>query len=195
MNTVLGLSRILVFALFFSKFTEKIKTPAITAYLILDILFGLYALKIIPRALIETSGFISNIALSLIAFSIGQNFSRQAFREIGSQVILISILEALGAFIFVSVGLVFFKLPFYVCMVFGAIAAASAPAALIMIIRQYKARGRFTEILMVVVAIDDALGLIIFSVSLAIARAIHLHLSTSLIMVLFSSLLEIGGSF
>ena len=145
--------------------------------------------------MLQTSGFISNVALSLIAFSIGQNFSKQAFRQIGSQVIWISVFAALGAWVFVIAGLILLKIPFYVCIIFGAIAAATAPAALIMVIREYKARGRFTDILMGVVALDDAWGLIIFSISLAVARAIHLHMSSSLIRVIGSSLLEIGGSF
>jgi len=195
MNTVLGLGFILVFALVLSKFTEKLKTPAITAYLVLGILIGPYVLKLIPESILTTSGFISNIALSLIAFSIGQNFSKGVFRQIGNQVMWISILTAIGAWIFVIIGLLLLKIPFYVCIIFGAIAAATAPAALIMIIREYRAKGRFTDVLMGVVAIDDAWGLIIFSISLAIARAIHLHLSSSLITVILSSLLEIGGSF
>ena len=195
MNTILGLGFILTFALFLTKFTEKIKTPAITAYLILGILIGPYVFKLIPGSILKTSGFISNIALSLIAFSIGQNFSKQAFRQIGNQVVWISLLAALGAWVFVIVGLLFLKIPFYVCIIFGAIAAATAPAALIMVIRENKAKGRFTDILMGVVALDDAWGLIIFSISLALARAIHLHLSSSLIRVIGSSLLEIGGSF
>jgi len=195
MNTVLGLGFILVFALFLSKITERIKTPAITAYLLLGVFIGPYALKLIPDGMLQTSGFVSNIALSLIAFSIGQNFSKQAFSQIGRPVIWISILAALGAWIFVVTGLLFLGIPFYVCIIFGAISAATAPAALIMVIREYRAKGRFTDILMGVVALDDAWGLVIFSISLAVARAIHLHMSSSLTRVVFSSLLEIGGSF
>ena len=81
MNVILGLGIILVFGLFSGKFAEKIKTPAITAYLVLGIAFGPFVLNFVPHAILKMSGTISNVALSLIAFSIGQNFSREAFRQ------------------------------------------------------------------------------------------------------------------
>ena len=99
MNIILGIGIILIFGLFSGKFAEKVKTPAITAYLVLGILFGPYMCNIVSGSIVKISAIISNIALSFIAFSIGQNFSRQTFREVGKQVLWISVLEALGAWL------------------------------------------------------------------------------------------------
>ncbi|MBU1087577.1 MAG: cation:proton antiporter [Candidatus Omnitrophica bacterium] len=195
MNIILGVGIILVFGLLSGKLAEKVKTPAITAYLLLGIVFGPFMLGFISEDMLKVSGTISNIALSLIAFSIGQNFSGKIFRQVGKQVMWISILEAVGAWLITLIGLLFFKVPAYMALIFGAIAAASAPAAIIMVVREYKARGQFVDILMGVVALDDAWGLIIFSLSLAVAKAMYLDLSSSLGSMLMGAVIEIAGSF
>lgn len=194
MNAILGLSLILLFGVFSTKIAEKIKTPAITAYLVLGIFIGPYFIGLVPKSIIDISGLISNFALSFVAFSIGQSFSLQIFQQIGKQVLWISILAAFGAWICVVLGMLFIGLPLYVALIFGAIGTATAPAALIMIIRQYKAKGRFTNILMGVVAIDDAWGLIVFSVCLAFARKMYFNHTAGLAEVIFGSLLEISGA-
>ncbi|MBU1043470.1 MAG: cation:proton antiporter [Candidatus Omnitrophica bacterium] len=195
MNALLGISLILLLGLLSGKIAEKVRTPAITAYLIIGILIGPFSLGFVPESIIAASGLISNFALSFIAFSIGQSFSRGLFHQIGKQVLWISILAAFGAGVFVVVAMRVMGLPLYVALLFGSIATATAPAALIMIIRQYKAKGRFTEILMGVVAIDDAWGLIVFSVCLAFARKIHFNHADSVFQVMLSAFWEIGGSF
>lgn len=194
MNAILGISLILLLGVFSTKVAEKIKTPAITAYLVLGILIGPYVAGFVPDNIIKASGLISNFALSFVAFSIGQSFSMQVFRQIGKQVLWISILAAFGAWLFVVLGMLFVGLPAYVALIFGAIGTATAPAALIMIIRQYKAKGKFTDILMGVVAIDDAWGLIAFSICLAFARKMYFNHAAGMLEVIFSSLLEISGS-
>jgi len=194
-NFILGIGVIFIFGLMFGKVAEKVKTPAITAYLVLGILIGPFVLNILPMNIIKISGTISQIALSLIAFSIGQNFSKATFRNVGKQVLWISIMEAVGAWLITVIALLCFKVPGYLALIFGAIAAASAPAAIIMVVREYKARGQFVDVLMGVVALDDAWGLIIFSISLAIAKAMYAHLSTSMFNVVLGSLLEIGKAF
>lgn len=195
MNTILGLGFVLILGLLSAKAAERVKTPAITAYLVLGILIGPYVLNFIPGGVLAASGLISNVALSLIAFSIGQNFSKSTFRQVGRQVMWISILETLGAWLITILALMAFKVEGYIALIFGAIAAASAPAAIIMIVRQYKARGKFVDTLMGVVALDDAWGLIIFSLSLAISKAMYSHLATSFTTVALKALLEIGISF
>ncbi len=194
MNLILGISLVLLFGVLSGKVAEKIKTPAITAYLVLGILIGPYVAGFVSLSVIKSSGTISNFALSLIAFSIGQNFSLQIFKQIGKQVLWISILAASGAWLFVVLGTLMIGLPLYVALIFGAVATATAPAALIMVIRQYKAKGKFTDILMGVVAIDDAWGLIVFSVCLAFAKKIHFHQVTSLMQVIGSAMFEIALS-
>ncbi|TRZ93938.1 cation:proton antiporter [bacterium] len=198
MNTILGLGFILLTGLFSARLINKIRFPAVTAYLLLGILIGPSVFNLIPKDVINASGLISNIVLGIIAFGIGQNFARDNFRKIGKSVIWISVLEACGAWIFVTlVFLIILRQPFYLSLLFGAISSATAPAATVMVIREYRAKGNFTDTLLGVVAIDDAWCLIIFGISLAISQAIYAHMLANffLIKVFFNSILSIFGAF
>ncbi len=198
MNTILGLGFILTAGLFSAKLIKKIKFPAVTAYLLLGILIGPSLFKLVPEGILNSSGLISNIVLGIIAFGIGQNFSRHHLRKIGKPIIWISVLEACGAWLLVTFAfLSILKQPFYLSLIFGAIASATAPAATVMIIREYRARGNFTDTLLGVVAIDDAWCLIIFAISLAVSQAVYAHIMAPsfLIKVFFNSLLSIIGAF
>jgi len=196
MNTLLSIGFIFLAGLFFARLINKIKLPSVTAYLILGIVIGPSILNLTSQELISSSGFISNIVLGFIAFGLGQSFTREFFRSIGRPVLWISILEAIGPWVLVTLSFFFLlKQPFYVALLFGAISAATAPAATVMIVREYKAKGRFTDILLGVVAIDDAWCLIIFAVSLAISKALAFHTSNTFIFrVVFSSMIEIIGA-
>jgi NhaP-type Na+/H+ or K+/H+ antiporter len=194
-NTILGIGCVLFLGLFSSKLAEKLKTPAITAYLILGIILGPFVFGFIPQSIIAASGLISNIALSLIAFSIGQSFSKQTLRQVGSIVMWISVLSALGACIAVVFSMKLMGVSTQSSLLLGAIATATAPAAIIMVVREYKARGTFVDILMGVVALDDAWGLIIFSFSLAIARALHFQSDAHISDIIKEVSWEIIGSF
>jgi Kef-type K+ transport system membrane component KefB len=198
MNTILGLGFILLAALFLARLINKIKFPAVTAYLVLGIFIGPSLFNLIPEGILDASGLISNIVLGMIAFSLGQNFSRDIFRKIGKSVVWVSILAAVGAWFLVTLAfLVILGQPFYIALLFGAIASATAPAATVMVIREYRARGIFTDTLLSVTAIDDAWCLIIFAVSLAISQAISAHTVAAffLIRIFLTSLLSIGGAF
>jgi Kef-type K+ transport system membrane component KefB len=197
-NTILGLGFILLAGLFSARLISGIRFPAVTAYLIIGILIGSSLLKLIPVEILNASGLISNIVLGVIAFSIGQNFYRDNFRKIGKSVIWISVLEACGAWLLVTlVFLLILRQPFYISLLFGALSSATAPAATVMVIREYRAKGSFTDTLLGVVAIDDAWCLIIFAISLAISQAIYSHrLATFfLIRVFLNSILSILGAF
>ncbi len=196
-NNILGLGFILTTGLFSAKLIKKVKFPAVTAYLILGIIIGPSILKAVPADILLSSGLISNIVLGIIAFGIGQNFSRFHLRRIGKTIIWISVLEACGAWILVTAVFYFIlHQPFYLSLLFGAIASATAPAATVMVIREYRARGNFTDTLLGVVAIDDAWCLIIFAVSLAISQAIYAHKVATffLLRVFFNSVLSIFTS-
>ncbi|MDD5173353.1 MAG: cation:proton antiporter [Candidatus Omnitrophota bacterium] len=198
MNTILGVGFILTTGLFSAKLIKRIKFPAVTAYLLLGILIGPSLFKLIPEGVLNSSGLISNVVLGIIAFGIGQNFSRYHLKKIGKPIIWISILEACGAWALVTLTFLFIlRQPFYISLVFGAIASATAPAATVMVIREYRARGNFTDTLLGVVAIDDAWCLIIFAISLAISQAVYTHMMAAsfLIKVFFNALLSIFGSF
>ncbi len=198
MNIILGLGFILLAGLLSARLINKIGFPAVTAYLLLGIIIGPSVFKLIPKDVIVASGLISNIVLGLIAFGIGQNFSGDNFRKVGKSVIWISILEACGAWILVTlVFLVILRQPFYISLLFGAISSATAPAATVMVIREYRAKGNFTDTLLGVVAIDDAWCLIIFAISLTISQAIYIHMLSPFFLtkVFFNSILSIFGAF
>jgi Kef-type K+ transport system membrane component KefB len=152
--------------------------------------------NLVSPELLSASGFISNIVLGLIAFSLGQNFTKEFFQRLGRTIIQISIVEAVLPWVLVTLAIFFFTgQPFYVALIFGAISSATAPAATVMVIREYKSKGRFTDVLLGVVAIDDAWCLIIFAFSLAIAKALAFHLSNGFILkVIGHSLFEISGA-
>jgi NhaP-type Na+/H+ or K+/H+ antiporter len=198
MNLIFSLGFILLLGLVGARLINKIKLPSVTAYLLLGILIGPSLAGFVSSELLTASGFISNIVLGLIAFSIGQNFSRENFLRIGSSVIWISLFEAAGAWILVtSMFFLILRQPFYIALLFGAISAATAPAATVMVVREYKSKGSFTDILLGVVAIDDAWCLIIFALSLAVSKALAVHMSGNFFIfkVILKSIFEIGGAF
>ena len=198
MNIIFSLGLILLLGLIGARLINRIKLPSVTAYLLLGILIGPSIGNLVSSDLLSASGFISNIVLGLIAFTIGQNFSGDNFRRIGKSIIWISLLEAIGAWILVtSVFLLVLRQPFYLSLLFGAISAATAPAATVMVVREYKSKGNFTDVLLGVVALDDAWCLIIFALSLAISKAMTAHISSNLFIfkVILKSILEIAGAF
>ncbi len=184
MNTILCLGIVLVGALVAEKIINYLKIPAITSYILLGILLGPYALNVTGGGLIASSELLSNIVLGFIAFHIGKNFSIESFKKIGKAVLSVSISVTIATLICVTVGIYYVAhQPFHIALLFGAISTATAPATTMMVIRQYKARGLFTDVLLGTVAIDDAWGIMIFSVSLAIAQALQIgQLSEWIIM-------------
>lgn len=196
--SILSLGFILLAGLFAAKLIRRLKIPIITAYLLLGILIGPSLLNMVSKGILDASGLISNVVLGFIAFSLGQNFSIVTFRRIGRPVLWISILEAAGAWILVTFTFwIILKQPFYIALLFGAISSATAPAATMMVIREYKAKGSFTDTLLGVVAIDDAWCLIIFAISLAISKGVVTHAPSNIffLKVISRSLLEIFGAF
>lgn len=197
MNTVLSFGIIFLGGFLLAKLLKKVKFPAVTAYLLLGILIGPYILNLVPAQILNFSGVISNIALGFIAFTLGQNFSLSNLRKLGKSVFWISIGEVTVSWGLVTFALYFLlKQPLYLSILFGAIAPATAPAATVMVIREYKTKGPMTNTILGVVAIDDAWGLIIFAVSLAVAKSLFSHTISSFPMVIIlRALLEVGGAF
>jgi Kef-type K+ transport system membrane component KefB len=184
MNTILCLGIVLVGALVAEKIVNYLKVPAITSYILLGILLGPYALNVTGEGLMAASELLSNIVLGFIAFHIGKNFSLEHFKRIGKAVLSISLSVTVATLICVTVGIYYVaQQPFHIALLFGAISTATAPATTMMIIRQYKARGLFTDVLLGTVAIDDAWGIMIFSVSLAIAQILQLGQFSELVIM------------
>ncbi len=179
---------------------KRIGLPNVTGYLIVGLAIGPFAAKIIPsETMLGTLGIINTVALGFIAFSIGVEFKLQHIREIGKSAITITLFQALSATLFVDIALLatgfFTGMPAYEAIVLGAIATATAPAATLMVVRQYRAKGIVTQTLLPVVALDDAVGLVVFSVCNSIALSLATGSgSISVVNVLVWPLAEIVAS-
>lgn len=204
MNILLSVSVALLAGLLMTRVFKPFKLPAVTAYLIAGVLIGPYCIGALH---IEGLGFttmdevsvlslVSQVALGFIAFSIGNEFRLSDLKKIGKQAFVIGIFQALTATIFVD--LILFvvhmavpdKLTLAQTLTLGAIATATAPAATLMVVRQYKAKGPLTSLLLPIVALDDAVGLIVFAVSFGIAKTL-VSGTVDLISILVNPFVEI----
>ena len=186
METILTISIVLLVGLFMSRIVKLFGLPAVTAYLIAGILIGPFFLGRLGIPGVGFSslervadfGVLSNIALGFIAFAIGNEFRLSQLKETGKQATVIGIFQAVTATLLVDVALIVVhfivgdEMPVSTALILGAIAAATAPAATLMVVRQYKAKGKLTDLLLPIVALDDAVGLVIFAISFGIAKAL-----------------------
>lgn len=204
MQALLSLSIALLAGLLLSRLAKILKLPAVTAYLVAGILIGPYALGalgvsglgFISMEDVDTYSLICDVALGFIAFSIGNEFRLSTLRKNGKQATVIGIFQAVVTTLLVDavlIGLHFLmpdKLSLPAAIVLGAIASATAPAATLMVVRQYKAKGPLTDILLPIVALDDAVGLVLFAVSFGIAKAL-ISGSVDIISVIVEPILEV----
>lgn len=173
MNTLYYLAVILLSGLIMARLVSMIKLPNVTGYLIAGLIVGPSILNLVPHDAMPKFAIISEAALGFIAYSIGSEFNFQNLKSVGKGVVLITVFEAVGAVLAVDLAMIFiFKQPLQFSLVLGAIAAATAPAATIMVVRQYKAKGPLVNTLLPIVAMDDAVGIILFGVSMAVAKSI-----------------------
>ncbi len=194
LNIYTNLAIALILGLLSSKIMKKIHMPNVTGYLIVGLIVGPYALKLLSAEVIEQFSIIPEIALGFIAFSIGSEFRLSFLKKVGKSPVIIAFAEAFGAVLVVDVILIITGHDVAFSLVLGAIAAATAPAATLMVVRQYKAKGPLTNTLLPVVAIDDALALVAFGISVAIAKAIGSHGTVPLASSLLDPIIEIGGA-
>ena len=161
---------------------------------------GIEGLGFVTYDSVTALSMFSEVALGFIAFSIGNEFRLSQLRETGKQATVVAIFQALMATVLVDLALVGLhfvlgedKLPLTACLILGAVATATAPAATLMVVRQYKAKGPVTDILLPVVALDDAVGLIVFAISFGVCRAIA-EGAFSLVGIIVEPLIEIVAS-
>ncbi len=204
MEVLIQLSFSLVGGLLMSRVAKLLNLPAVTAYLVTGLLLGPYCLGALH---LTSLGFtsseavahldiISQVALGFIAFTIGNEFRVSQLKTMGRQAIVVGILQAAAATVLVDLALILLHLvrPDVIsvssAITLGAIAAATAPAATLMVVRQYKADGPMTRLLLMVVAIDDAVGLVLFSASFGVAMALESG-AVSVVTVLVEPVVEI----
>lgn len=165
---------IMLFAGFLlTRLTKLLRLPNVTAYIVAGILIGPFCLNLIPSSFVEGSSFLADIALAFIAFSTGEFFQIDVLKKNGPKVIIITVFEALLATILVFlVSYFLLRLDLSFSLVLGALAAATAPASTMMTIRQTHAQGEFVDTLLQVVALDDVVGLLAYSVAISISVAV-----------------------
>ena len=207
MEVLLSLSIALFVGLMLSRVAKLVKLPAVTAYLVAGILigpyllgsFGVKGLGFISMEDIQSYGILCDVALGFIAFSIGNEFRLSQLKKTGKQAAVIGIFQAVFTTLLVDaalIGLYFMipeKLPLPAAIVLGAVASATAPAATLMVVRQYKAKGPVTDILLPIVALDDAVGLVLFAISFGVAKAL-ISGHVDVLSVVLEPVLEVIGS-
>lgn len=193
LNIYLSLAFALFLGLFSSKVMKGIRLPNVTGYLVIGLIAGPCCLKLLSFEVIEQLSIIPDIALGFIAFSIGAEFKLEYLKKVGKSPVIIALAEGIGAVIFVDLILIATGHDQAFSLVLGAIAAATAPAATLMVVRQYKAKGPVTDTLLPVVAIDDAVALMAFGLSVAIAKALTQG-SVSLMASIINPIIEIVGA-
>lgn len=204
MQTLLTLSIAMFAGLMLSRLAKVLKLPAVTAYLVAGILVGPYVLGqlgvpglgFISMADVKSYSIIADVALGFIAFAIGNEFRLGQLKKTGKQATVIGIVQAVVATLLVDAVLIGIhlampdKLPLPAAIVLGAVASATAPAATLMVVRQYKAKGPLTDILLPIVALDDAVGLVLFAVSFGISKAL-ISGRVDILSVLVEPILEV----
>lgn len=169
-GVLLVLSVILFAGFIMTRLTNTLNLPKVSGYIMAGILIGPCGLDLIPKDLIGHMAFVSDLALAFIAFGVGKFFKKEVIRQTGARIIVITLCEALLAGFLVTVfSMVFFHLDLDFALILGAIATATAPASTMMTINQYKAKGEFVNVLLQIVALDDVVCLMAFSIVAAIA--------------------------
>ena len=171
--TIISIALMLAAGFLMTRITKKLRLPNVTAYIVGGILAGPFVLNLIPQTIVEGTSFLPDIALAFIAFSTGEFFRLSALKKNGGKVVTITVLESCGAaiLVFLTCHLIL-GLNFAFSVVLGALATATAPASTIMTIRQTGAKGDFVETLLQVVALDDVVGLVLYSMAISLATAV-----------------------
>lgn len=174
-SVIISIALMLFLGFLMTRLTKKLRLPNVTAYIVTGILIGPYVLDLIPQTVIDGMDFLSDIALAFIAFSTGEFFRLSTLRKNGMKVVIITVFEALMATAVVFIVTYFLlgvDLPF--AIVLAALASATAPASTVMTIRQTGAHGDFVDTLLQVVALDDVVGLVAYSVAISLALALSM---------------------
>jgi Kef-type K+ transport system membrane component KefB len=171
------------------------KLPNVSGYLVFGLLLGPSVFDFVTKQNGESFTIISELALAVIAFSIGSEFLIKDMKKVGKAIVFITFTEVVGA-VFVVFGVMYyiFNLSFAFSIVLASMSAATAPAATLLVIRQYRAHGPLTKTLLPIVALDDVFGIMAFGIAMAVAKLSLSTVPTSMIKMISGPLIEIGGS-
>ena len=169
---LLSLSIILFAGFLLTRLTKRLHLPNVSGYILAGVLIGPQVAALVPAHILSHMSFISDVALAFIAFGVGKFFKKEVLLKTGWKVVIVTLWESVLAGVLITLSMRFlFHLSWDFCLILGAIATATAPASTMMTIRQYRAKGDFVNILLQVVALDDVVCLLIFSVVVAAVNA------------------------
>lgn len=190
---IISIGTMLFLSFMMTRLTKKLRLPNVTAYIVTGILIGPYVLDLIPKQVTTGMDFLADIALAFIAFSTGEFFRFQTLKKNGMKVVVITVLESLMAsFLILIVSYWVLKMNLAFSVMLAALAAATAPASTVMTIRQTGAKGDFVETLIQVVALDDIVGLVAYSIAISVALAASSGQGVNLVSIAVPILANIG---
>jgi Kef-type K+ transport system membrane component KefB len=191
MNPFIGLGTAIIIGVLMGKLMNKIKIPAVAGYIIAGLVVGTSGLRIINPEMLENLSFLSDFALCIIAFNIGSELELSVIKVLGKSIFIIAFCEAICAFILVGGITYLITKDVAISLILGAVSSATAPAATVMVLKEFKAKGPLTSTLLGVVAVDDAICLIIYSMAAAIAKVFINHEVITINKVLLFPIREI----
>jgi Kef-type K+ transport system membrane component KefB len=194
MNSFISLGIAIVVGIILGQVTNRFKVPAVAGYIIAGLIIGVSGLRIVDSQVIENLSFISDFALGIIAFSIGSELEVSVIKKLGKPIFIIATCEAVGAFLLVTAAMFFMTKDVPTALILGAVASATAPAATLMVLKEYNAKGPLTSTLIGVVAVDDAICLMIYAIASSIAKVFIKHEVVTMYKILVHPLSEIALS-
>ena len=190
---ILTIAVMLASGFLLTRFTKRLHLPNVTGYIIAGVIIGPWCLNLVPSQYIEQMDFVTDLALAFIAFGVGRYFKLSALKANGKNMVILTLFESLMAGVFITVSMLLLGLSLSFSLLLGAIGCATAPASTIMTIRQYKAKGPFIDTILQVVALDDAVALVAFSVCAAFVQASSGTGAVSISQVVIPVLLNIAA--
>lgn len=195
MNVLLKIAIVLVVGIIGGRLAGLVKLPNVSGYLVFGLLLGPSFFNFISPADVQSFNIINELALAAIAFSIGNEFVLKEMKKIGKSIFIITLMEVIGAVLLVFCILFFvFRQPFAFSIVIASMSAATAPAATLLVMKQYNAKGPLTRTILPVVALDDVFGIVVFGIALSVAKIVTYKQQLSVASMIFGPLIEIAGS-
>ncbi len=195
MNLLLKISIVMLVGIMGGKVARIFKLPNVSGYLVAGLFLGPSFFKFISSYDMESFSVINELALAAIAFSIGNEFVIKDMLKLGKTIVIITLAEVIGAVVIVfTVMYYLLNQPFAFSIVIASMSAATAPAATLLVIRQFKAHGPLTKTILPVVALDDVFGIIVFGIAMALAKLSRGQQDFSVVQILSGLVIEIGGS-
>ena len=189
------LSVVILIGLLGGRIAKNLTLPSVSGYIVAGLFLGPSFINLVSGHDLASLGFITDIALAAIAFSIGNEFLLSDMKKVGKRTLILTVAEVIGAFVIVFVAMyLIFRQPFEFSIVIASMSAATAPAGIVMVIRELRADGPLVKTILPVVALDDALGIMVFGVALSLAKMTSGLQEFTVFKLVSAPLFEIFGS-